>query len=62
MSNLAFFKQAIDTLRQMERSDLPAEAYNRFDRFIREHIFGNRKIELTPAELDALQNYYVETL
>lgn len=61
MSNLAFFKQAIDTLRKMERSE-PAEICNRFDRFIREHIFGKRKIELTQAELDELQNYYVETL
>lgn len=62
MNNLAYFKHAIDTLRKMERSDQPAEICNRFDRFIREQIFGSHKLEMTPAEIDELQNYYVETL
>ena len=61
MSNLEYFKQAIDTLRKMERSE-PAEICNRFDSFIREYVFGSHKIELTPAEIDELQNYYVQTL
>lgn len=62
MSKLEFFKNAIDTLRQMERSDLPAEALQNFDRFVREQIFGKFKIELTAEERDALQDYYIATL
>ena len=62
MSKLDFFKQAIDTLRQMERQQLPAEALRNFDRFVREQIFGKFKIELTDAERDALQDYYIATL
>lgn len=62
MNNLEYFKHAIDTLRKMERSDLPAEICNRFDRFIREQIFGKHKIELTAVERDELQDYYIQTL
>ena len=62
MSKLEYFKQAIDTLRQMERSDLPAEALRNFDRFIREQIFGKFKLELSFDELVELQDYYIQTL
>lgn len=62
MTKLEYFKQAIDTLRAMEQSDLPAEALRNFDRFIREQIFGKFKIELTSDELVALQDYYIQTL
>lgn len=62
MTKLEFLLNAIDTLRQMEQSDLPAEALRNFDRFIREQIFGKFKIELTSDELVALQDYYIATL
>lgn len=62
MNKLDYLKTAIDTLREMERCDLPAEALRNFDRFIREQIFGKFKIELTAVERDALQDYYIQTL
>lgn len=62
MNKIDYLKSAIDTLRDMERQQLPAEILNRFDRFVREQIFGRYKVELTDAERDALQDYYVATL
>lgn len=62
MNKLDYLKTAIDTLRQMEHSDLPVEALRNFDRFIREQIFGSHKIELSFDELVELQDYYIQTL
>lgn len=62
MNKLEYLMQAIDTLRQMERQNLPAEALRNFDRFVREQIFGSHKLELTFDELVALQDYYIATL
>lgn len=62
MNKLEYLMQAIDTLRQMERQNLPAEALRNFDRFVREQIFGSLKIELPFDELVALQDYYIATL
>ena len=62
MSKLDYLKTAIDTLRQMERQNLPAEALRNFDRFVREQIFGAHKLELSFDELVALQDYYIATL
>lgn len=62
MNKLDYLKTAIDTLREMERCDLPVEALRNFDRFIREQIFGSHKIELSFDELVELQDYYIQTL
>ncbi len=62
MTKFAFLLHAIDELRKMERSDLPAEVVANFDRFVREEIFGAHKIELTFDELVELQDYYIATL
>lgn len=62
MTKLEFLLNAIDTLRKMERANQPAEICAQFDRFVREQIFGKFKIELTAAERDELQDYYIATL
>ncbi|MBR0061513.1 MAG: hypothetical protein IJP68_08535 [Selenomonadaceae bacterium] len=64
MDKLNYFKQAIDRLREMERNarDIPAEALRYFDRFIRDEIFGNDRLDFTAEERDALQDYYIATL
>ncbi|MBR3747937.1 MAG: hypothetical protein IKN27_13355 [Selenomonadaceae bacterium] len=64
MTKLEFLKNAIDTLREMERNarENSEENLRYFDRFVRTEIFGGNKIELTPDELDALQDYYIATL
>lgn len=62
MSKLEHIKNAIDTLREMERKNMPTELLNNLDRYIREQIFGRYKIELDAVERDALQDYYIQTL
>lgn len=62
MSKLKHIKNAIDTLREMERQNMPTELLNNLDRYIREQIFGRYKIELTADEIVALQDYYIQTL
>ncbi|MBR2519186.1 MAG: hypothetical protein IKE46_05290 [Selenomonadaceae bacterium] len=64
MTKLEFLKNAIDTLREMERNarENSEENLRYFDRFVRTEIFGGNKIELTPDERDALQDYYIATL
>ena len=62
MSKLEHIKNAIDTLREMERKNMPTELLNNLVRYIREQIFGRYKIELDAVERDALQDYYIQTL
>ena len=63
MSKLDYLKDAIDTLRKMERDGkTPAELCNEFDRFVREQIFGKFNLGLTVEECDKLQDYYIATL
>lgn len=64
MNKLEFLKNAIDTLREMERNarENSEENLRYFDRFVRSEIFGGNKIELTEEERDALQDYYIATL
>ena len=63
MSKLDYLKDAIDTLRKMERDGkTPAELCHEFDRFVREQIFGKFNLGLTVEECDKLQDYYIATL
>lgn len=62
MNKFDYLKNAIDTLRNMERGNSPAELCYEFDRFIREQIFGKFKIELTADDVVDLQDYYIQTL
>lgn len=63
MSRQEYLRNAIDTLRKMERDGkTPAEALREFDRFVREQIFGKFNLGLTVEECDKLQDYYVATL
>ena len=63
MNKLDYIKDAIDTLRKMERDGkTPAELCNEFDRFVREQIFGKFNLGLTVEECDELRDYYIATL
>lgn len=63
MSKPEYLKNAIDTLRKMERDGhTPAELCNEFDRFVREQLFGKFNLDLTVEECNELKDYYIATL